>query len=534
VDGFLRYFYQDMGRIFSAFVDVIVDFFNFLNYLLNFPMRMKIIEEYNSEFDTTGKILMLVANIALIVVIVLLFILFGKLMKRIFRFRVPVKKYDEMVKKVTSLQRDLIRANYEKDKILALKVAELGLDPSQVNSENFLNSLYGTENGSENPEEKDAKNSGGSASKDSEEVTDASESRFFRLTSVDNYYKTEYVAPVYNDDINLVDFCTQFRLFAASQLHLYYEIRLIRHFVASLGAARIVILQGISGTGKTSLPYAFGKFVQKDSAVISVQPAWRERTELYGYYNEFTKKYTETDFLRTIYEANYFRDPQLMILDEMNIARVEYYFAEMLSILEMPRVDEWKIDIVTAVWDNDPVLIHEGKVQIPDNVWFIGTINNDDSTFAVADKVYDRAIPIDLDTRAEAFECDLTDPIYVSTDHLNALFTEAKQKYSISDEVMEKLEDMNKYLIDHFRLAFGNRIMRQLKDYVPCYMACGGTELEAVDFMVAKKVLRKFESLNLGFMKEELSQFNSYLDKLFGKDVMAICKDYVEYLKKNN
>ena len=171
-----------------------------------------------------------------------------------------------------------------------------------------------------------------------------------------------------------------------------------------------------------------GRFVGKDAAVVSVQPAWRERTELYGYYNEFTRKYTETDFLRAIYESNYYRDPQMVILDEMNIARVEYYFAEMLSILEMPRKEEWKVDIVTAMWENDPVLIEKGKVQIPDNVWFVGTINNDDSTFAVADKVYDRAIPIDLDSRAEAFECEATEAVSVSTDHLNALFEKAKHE----------------------------------------------------------------------------------------------------------
>lgn len=538
MESFLRYFSQDMGRIFSALIDVFVAFFQFLNYLLNYPMRMEIIKQYNDDFTTTDRILMLVSNIALVIIIILFFFLMGKLASKIFRFRVPVKKYDEMVKKVASLQRDLIRANYEKDKILALKVAELGLDPDRVNSEELLNALYGAGESGEEQAKDQTKEQGEitnplEAAEARGEVN-ATESRFFRLTTVDNYYKTHYVSPVYDNEITLEQFCERFRLFAASKLRLYYDLRLIRHFVASFGATRIIILQGISGTGKTSLPYAFGKFMQRDTTVVSVQPAWRERTELYGYYNEFTKKYTETDFLRAIYEANYFREPHIIILDEMNIARVEYYFAEMLSILEMPRVEEWKIDVVASMWDNDPALIKDGKIQIPDNVWFVGTINNDDSTFAVADKVYDRAIPIDLDSRAEAFTCEETDAAYVSTDRLNQLFNEAKGKYQVSQETMDKLEDMNKYLIEHFRLAFGNRIMKQLKDYVPCYVGCGGTEIQAVDFVVAKKVLRKFESLSLGYMKDELTQFQSYLDKTFGKDTMAICKEYVEYLKKIN
>ena len=529
MDNFLRYFYQDIGRVFRAFCEVFAAAFNFLNYLLNFPMRMEIIQSYESEFTTKDWIMLLVVNILLVLLIILLIIGLLKLFRKIFRFRVSAKEYDNMAKQVRSLQRDLLRANYEKDKLLAMKLAELGGDPTQIQ-----NALAGEEKeeGEQNEEAaqfvpNDNRNTFHSP------CVNPEDSRFFRLTTVDNYYKTEYAAPEYDNNITLEEFCQQFRLFAASQLHLYYDIDMVRYFVAALGTARIIILQGISGTGKTSLPYAFGKFVQRDSTVVSVQPSWRERTELYGYFNEFSKKYSETEFLKAIYEGNYYRDPHIVILDEMNIARVEYYFAEMLSILEMPRSEEWKVDVVTAVWDNDPCLIEDGTVQISDNIWFVGTINNDDSTFAVADKVYDRAIPIDLDSRADPFECEWADPVYVSTDHLNAMFNRAKEEYPISQENLNKLDLLNAYLIKNFRLAFGNRIMKQISDYVPCFIACGGTELQAIDFIVAKKVLRKFESLSLGFMKDELNKCAAYLDKLFGKNTMAICKQYIEFLKKN-
>lgn len=539
MDNFLKYFYQDIGRVFRAFIDIFGAFFNFLNYLLNFPMRMQIIKSYSDQFGTLDWILLLLANLLLLGLSVLIVVMLVRLVKRIFRFRVSPKEYDAMAKQVRSLQRDLLRANYEKDKLLAMKVAELGGDAS------VLQDQLGEE---EQPEEAPAETEAGEeTAKEAEEFVpssnrntfqspcvDPGESRFFRLTSVDNYYKTEYRPPLYDNNITLEDFCKQFRNFAASQLKLYYDLDMMRYFVAAMGTARIIILQGISGTGKTSLPYAFGKFVQKDTTVVSVQPSWRERTELYGYFNEFTKRYSETEFLRAIYEGNYYRDPHIVILDEMNIARVEYYFAEMLSILEMPREEEWKVDIVTAVWDNDPCLIEGGNVQITNNIWFVGTINNDDSTFAVADKVYDRAIPIDLDSRADAFECEPTPPLYISTDHLIELFNDAKRNYPISEDSLNKLEQLNAYLIKNFRLAFGNRIMKQIRDYVPCFIGCGGTEIQAIDFIVAKKVLRKFESLSLGFMKDELTKFNNYLDKLFGKNTMVICKQYVDYLKKNN
>ena len=521
--SFMTYFYEDIGRVFQAFAEALGAFFNFLNYLFNFPMRMDIIKTYKADFSSKDWVMLLIANIALVCLCLLIIFLAGKLLKKIFRGRISAKEYDALQLQVRNLQRDLMRSNYEKDKILAMKMGDPEIPPEEE------------ENPEEQPQEEEQEEFVPQSNRNTFEspCVDPSESRFFRLTTVDNYYKTEYTPPTYNNDITLEQLCEQFRKYAASQLKLYYDLDMMRYFVASLGTTRIIILQGISGTGKTSLPYAFGKFVQKDTTVVSVQPSWRERTELYGYFNEFTKRYSETEFLRAIYEGNYYRDPHIVILDEMNIARVEYYFAEMLSILEMPRQEEWKVDVVTAVWDNDPCLIDGGNVQITNNIWFVGTINNDDSTFAVADKVYDRAIPIDLDSRADAFECEMTDPIYISTDHLNEMFDEAKRNYPISETSLEKLEVLNAYLIKNFRLAFGNRIMKQIRDYVPCFIACGGTEMQAIDFIVAKKVLRKFESLSLGFMRDELTKFSTYLDRLFGKNTMVICKEYIEQLKKN-
>ncbi|MCC8017790.1 MAG: hypothetical protein LIO39_04170 [Lachnospiraceae bacterium] len=528
MDGFLTYFFQDFGRVLRAFADIFVAFFNFLNYLLNFPMRMEIIEAYDDSFNTLDWIMLLIANISLVVILILIIIIFVRFIKPRLRFRVQAKEYNMMAKRVQELQRDVLRANYEKDRLLNMRLEELGGSPDKIKEQ------LARESGAAVDEDGEGLPPEGNRNTIESPCVNPEDSRFFRLTTVDNFYKTSYTPPIYDDTVTLAGFCEQLRAYAASELHLYYELDLIRNFVASLGTARIIILQGISGTGKTSLPYAFGRFVNSDATVVSVQPAWRERTELYGYFNEFTKKYSETDFLRAVYEANYYRDPHMVILDEMNIARVEYYFAEMLSILEMPRQEEWKIDIVTATWDNDPCLINDGVIPIPNNIWFVGTINNDDSTFAVADKVYDRAIPIDLDSRADPFEAGQTPSIRVSTDHLNDLFDEAKASYSVTEEMEKKMDDLNAYLVREFKLAFGNRVIKQIRDFVPCYIACGGTETAAVDFIVAKKVLRKFESLNLGFMKDDLVKFETYLDRMFGRDQMKLCKEYVEYLRRIN
>ena len=86
----------------------------------------------------------------------------------------------------------------------------------------------------------------------------------------------------------------------------------------------------------------------------------------------------------------------------------------MLSILEMHSTKDWKIEVVQSSWPSDPKKLIRGKLQIPPNAWYIGTINNDDSTFMVTDKVYDRAMPIDINEKGIAFEPDQVDALDVN------------------------------------------------------------------------------------------------------------------------
>ena len=355
--------------------------------------------------------------------------------------------------------------------------------------------------------------------------------RFFRLVDIDERMRHQKPA-VYEDIASLEALCSRFRDFASSRLHLYYSQDMIRCFIASFAASRLIIMQGISGTGKTSLAYAFGKFVQNDACIIPVQPSWRERSDLLGYFNEFTKRFNETELLEKIYESQYNRDIYISVLDEMNIARVEYYFAEFLSILEMPNPDEWIVSIVPDHWALDPVKLDNGRLRLPRNMWFIGTANNDDSTFAISDKVYDRAMVLDIDSKAEPFNAQDTPPLHLSSERFEALLNEAKQKYSISAENIDKIQTLDSYIIKHLRVAFGNRIMNQFHNFVPVYMACGGAELDGIDYILSKKVLRKLESQNLAYIRDEIDDLCDYLDELFGCGAMKNSIDYLKRLKK--
>jgi len=366
------------------------------------------------------------------------------------------------------------------------------------------------------------------AKAETEALEQAQANRFPKLSLVDLKY-ADYQRPDFNGEVTLQQFTEGYRLFAASQMHLYYTPEIVRRFVAGMASSKILILEGISGTGKTSLPYSFSRYLGNPATMISVQPSYRDRTELLGYFNEFSKRFNETEFLRALYEAGYREDPTLIVLDEMNLARIEYYFAEMLSVLELPSQDEWTLDLVPTAWPGDPKLLSGGKIWVSPHTWFVGTANNDDSTFTITDKVYDRAMPIELNERADAFECEDVFPCPVTCEHLNSLFATAKEEHPISESTMTRMAKINSYLQTRFKLSFGNRIMKQMYDFIPVYVACGGTELDGLDYILARKVLKKFETQNVTFVRDEIKGLLAYMEKTFGKTQM---QDSVSYLQR--
>ena len=369
--------------------------------------------------------------------------------------------------------------------------------------------------------------------KEKSKVKGDEKSRFYMLTQIDAYYRDVYKSPKYNNEITLEKICENFRNFSARYLKLYYDIEDIRRFIGGLSVTRLIILQGMSGTGKTSLAYAFGEYLSNKTVVVPIQPMWKERTDLVGYYNEFTKKFNETTLLYKMYEANYNDEIYITVLDEMNIARIEYYFAEFLSLLELPNPEGRNLDVVSDKWENDPILLNEGKLRLPINMWFVGTANNDDSTFAISDKVYDRAMVLNLDKRAKVFEAPKVEKMKISSSYLQRLFKEAQEEYRMSERNLRRIKKLDEFMISHFHLTFGNRIMKQIHSYVPVIVACGGSELEAIDDILSRKVFRKLESKNPVYVRQQVETVCAYLDELFGQDKMPLCKEAIRLIEEN-
>ena len=505
MDTFFRFLYEFLSQFFSGFIAFFKGIKTGLINMFNIPEYVAIVGFYKDDFSAPEWILVSLAIICIVAIVFGIGFLIYFLIRKYLRFRKTLVEQESLLEEVASLNNQVATLMEEKENILAMKVSQLGLKP-----------------GEESTVDTDEKG---------QEEVDTTTSRFPKLTTVDNEY-ANYKVVNYNNNFTLEELVENFRNFAASHLKLYYKPEMIRLFISALASTKLVILQGISGTGKTSLAYAWGKFLKHDSCVASVQPSWRDRTELFGYFNEFTKKFNETDVLKEIYQAGYTDDIYTVILDEMNISRVEYYFAEMLSILEMPNKDEWIVELVSSAWPDDPKNIKEGKLKIPANVWYIGTINNDDSTFMVTDKVYDRAMPLDINDKGQVFDALDVDAQDINYTYLDKLFSEAMANNPISEDTLNKINEMDDYVIKHFRIAFGNRIVAHMKKFVPVYVGCGGDEVDGVDYFIARKILRKFEQLNISYIRDEIDGYIEFLDKTFGKGKMKECEEYLLRLKK--
>ena len=475
--------------------------------MFSFSEYAKVIDSYKDSFNGNEKVFLVMTVIILTVILILIGLLIFFFIKKILRKASENFSKDQLLDEIGNLNEQVRKLMKEKEDIMAMKVSQLGVKPDDdVDTEE---------------------------QNDNNELDDGIKGiRFPRLVAIDEEF-TNYKVKKYDNNFSLEELIDDFRCFSASQLHLYYDFSILRPFFAGLACGKLIILQGISGTGKTSLAYAWGKFVSKDSCVASVEPSWRDKSDFLGYFNEFTKKFSETKALGEIYLASFDDDVHTIILDEMNLARVEYYFADFLSILEMPSKNEWIIDLVSSGWPNDPKKIINGKIKISSNLWYIGTINNDDSTFMVTDKVYDRAMPIDINTKVEPFKCRDQEAININSSFLDSLFQEAIEQNPVSEKGLEQVSQIDDYVIEHFRIAFGNRIMKQLKTFVPVYVACGGEEIEAIDYFIAKKILRKFDQLSIAVIRDEVNPFINYLNKNFGKGVMKECISFLQNLKKS-
>ncbi|MFZ0042797.1 MAG: AAA family ATPase, partial [Solirubrobacteraceae bacterium] len=323
-----------------------------------------------------------------------------------------------------------------------------------------------------------------------------------------------------DDVIALHTLVPQVRDYLAQQHGLYYSETDLRVFVAGMAASKLHVLQGVSGIGKTQLPLQFAKAIGVMARTVAVGADWRTPQELTGYYNAFERRFYESEFTQAVYQANcprFRHQPFFVVLDEMNLSHPEQYFSDVLSILERKHEKDQGLALMTAEVTPAPTWLRDGRLlPLPDNVWFVGTANQDETTVGFAEKTLDRSNILELPSRPERFVPGPADvpPVYSLKAWKRTFLKASGEHQAESDRVTGFLQgELATRLHTDFRIGVGPRSLNQLDDFVSTFVAAGGTVGEAADHALAVKVLRKvrgryeFRRDKIAALRDELPDF---------------------------
>lgn len=242
-----------------------------------------------------------------------------------------------------------------------------------------------------------------------------------------------------------------FQKFSLKKLPDIFQDSYAKKYITSLLAKPFVILTGNTGTGKTRIATQFAKYLETKDVngennwvLVSVGADWTDNSKVLGFYNplanECKGKYENTEILRLVERANQNKEkPYFIILDEMNLSRVELYFADFLSHMELPKS--------SFVLDGN-----SGEIEYPNNVFIVGTVNIDETTNMFSPKVLDRANVIEFHPEKESVLSMLSHPVKMDSVH------------AVNDGTAEQFLKLAKYIrSDVYYL--GEQINIQIKDY---------------------------------------------------------------------
>lgn len=280
-----------------------------------------------------------------------------------------------------------------------------------------------------------------------------------------------------------------------------YSYEDLCNFYLSLKTKPFLILAGISGTGKSKLLRLFAEAIGAHYSLISVKPDWNDSTELFGYKN-INNEFIPGQLTRIIQDASKTENlnkPYFVCLDEMNLARVEYYFSEYLSIIESRYFDNSKRLLTDKIFSEGylPTDNPYKDLRIPENLYIIGTVNMDDTTFAFSRKVLDRVNTIEFsDVRLDILDFDQKEDV----ENLKLDNSCFKTKYlTIKDAIevdKEYVNKINKEIIEiNNILAMGNKHFGyRVRDEIIFYMLENKKydlleEYVAFDYQIMQKIL---------------------------------------------
>jgi len=303
----------------------------------------------------------------------------------------------------------------------------------------------------------------------------------------------------------------------------FFSKEILTRYFLSLKTKPFVILTGISGTGKTKIAQVFAEYMCQDEenpekrarryAFVPVRPDWMDNKGLLGYYNLLSESYHITPVLSLLLEADKNPDkPYFVILDEMNLAKVEQYFSDFLSIMESRTTinlfgEPLDLHSVIEAASQDGTSVPR-KLCIPPNVYFTGTVNVDESTYMFSPKVLDRANVIEfneVDLASYGKGIAASDRFILKEQDVRQKLLPVKEETLFSSrtdftEILKTMPAVRDHLtrisgiLHPYSLHFGYRVINEICRYIriSSEMVQDFNLEEAMDIQILQKILPKF------------------------------------------
>ena len=301
-----------------------------------------------------------------------------------------------------------------------------------------------------------------------------------------------------------------------------FSLSQIRWLLASIRSSRFIILKGFSGLGKTSLPIIVARAIGAPCEVIPVQPSWKSKVDLLGFFNHFDQRFLPTLFTKALLKAQLpaFQDRHFFIvLDEMNLSRVEYYFSDFNVKLEDPNdptielFDNASIGVKLSVSGIGKYIRDGNRLPIPRNVTFVGTVNDDETTYSISDKIYDRAQVMDFQDISQSGHGTLPseDEVFDPLSFVGYLDSQPKDGHN--EEIDRFLNDLNKELRNRFYANLSYRPRGQIQAFIRAYLIADGNPSEALDLQMVSKVIPKIRYSHRSGFDEDIRELGEYIQK---------------------
>jgi len=369
-------------------------------------------------------------------------------------------------------------------------------------------------------------------------------SRFPLLRAVDEKYEdtafdeTQQARP-------LSQVAAHLRRYAAAHFGLYAHRTLFACFLGAMAASDFLLLRTAKadiggrdeedGVGPLTLCRAVAAAWGQDIDIIHTRG---EGGDLLGGPEPGARRYRETELLRAVYEAGYSRGVCLTVLEDIAAAPPSI-LAQLLPILSLSHNSAKSHDsanftrgiaLAESAWPGDPLLLQNGALPWPGNLWLAGTLHPEGP--APSPQLRGAAMEFCLPGQqgAKAFLTPLERPVTLPAWQLRGLFAHAREVYALPEETLRLYGLVEQHLAEYMELSLGAQSQAQLRSFGSVCLACGLRPSEALDGFFYHRALRRLDCADSGALKYELPGLRRFLAETFGKRALPLTMQYLESL----